>query len=250
MGIAVSKLSDISLTSEFFRLETDKGEVVIDIKQLLKEPVGSENAYFNATDICKHFGKRIDHFLKTDETKEYISKMEEFLNTSEKGELKKPLKMVITKKGRYNSGTFFHKELFLKFVSWLDVDFEIAMHQLIKKLIIYSNEIKAEREGTKILFKELSKTIEDIYIPNQTSESAKIHSYNNLSTLANIKVLGCSSKKYKKDNNIVVPKGKLFRDCLNKEQLEAIEKVEEDINGYIKYGKIYDYQKIKELILE
>ena len=243
-SIITTSLKEITLNSEFLLLKIDGKDLEIDVKKLLREPINSENIYFNATKIASFYNKKVINFLRLDGTKQYISQIEEYF----KGDLKSPL--IKTVKGKYHSGTWLHKELFIEFISWCDTGLRFKMHQLIKKLITHSNEIKIERQGTKTLFKQLSETIRDIYIPQQTSDNAKKFAYSTLMTLANIKVLGCKADKYARDNNIEIDKNKTIRDYLNKDLLIAIEKVEEDINGYIKYGKIYDYQKIKELILE
>lgn len=120
------------------------------------------------------------------------------------------------------------------------------IHKLMKEIITHSNEIKIERSNTKIHFKPLTQAIKDIYIPNQESESAKRFAYQNIATLINMKALGMSGTKYRKDNNI--DDEITLRDVLDKDTLERIDAVEMDLYGYIKYANITDYEILKEKI--
>lgn len=40
----------------------------------------TQDAYLNATQIAKHFGKRVQNYLKSDQTKEYIDELSKALN--------------------------------------------------------------------------------------------------------------------------------------------------------------------------
>ena len=150
------------------------------------------------------------------------------------------------KRGKYQGGTWFHKELFLKFASWLSPKFEVQMHQVVKQLIIYSDQLKIDRLDTKFLYKELGKTVQEIYLPKQSINGQKF-TFINLANLINLKVLGYTAKQYRELHNI--PKDKAIRDTLPDEVLEQIIEVEKDMNGYIKYGEIYDYETLKKKIL-
>ena len=68
--------------------------------------------------------------------------------------------------------------------------------------------------------------------------------------LANLKAIGMGSKEYKKTHNITDEKIKedkkiSIRDYMSQNKLDKIKKAEEDINGLIKYGKIYKYGILK-----
>ena len=236
-SIITTNLKDITLSSQFLTLLTPNGELEIDIKQLLKEPVNSDSAYFNATTVAKMYNKDLSNFTRTEGYKKYI----EMLNRDYHG-----IKMERKVRGRHHSGTWFHSKMFLKFVSWVDVEFEYGMHRFLEQLIIHSNEIKIERDNTKILYKDLSRIIDTIYIPAQESENSKKFAYSNIAGLVNIKVLGSLATKYAKDNSIEVEKGKSVRDYLEKDKLEQIKEVERVVAGIIEFGNITDYEEIKE----
>jgi len=252
-SIITSNVGELTLTSKFIKIESSKGEFVIDIQKMMKEPVNSDNAYFNATRVAEYFpNKKLAFFQRLESTKEYIKVLEdEFLDYANLAQ-SKPIKTHYTKRGKetpLNKGTFgtyLHNELFLKYLSWCDVKFEREIHRIIKHVIINANELKIERGNARFHFKPLTDVIKDIYIPAQTSDNSKKFAYSSLSNLINIAVLGASAKKYISDNNLDTEKA--LRDQLSKKQVTKIDKLEIDLHGYIKYGKVYEYQELKELL--
>lgn len=243
-SIITTSLKEVTLSSQFLTLRTPRGELEIDIKQLLKEPINSDSAYFNATEIANFFNKQYAQITRDSIWNEYVKSMEEMLNF--KYAKSTQLKLIKTVRGRYHSGTWLHSKLIVEFLRRLDVKFAVAMDLFLQDLIIHSNEIKIERSNTKIHFKPLTQAIKDIYIPNQESESAKRFAYQNIATLINMKALGMSGTKYRKDNNIDDEID--LRDVLDKDTLERIDEVEMDLYGYIKYANITDYEILKEKI--
>ena len=241
-SIVVCDLSQVTLSSQFLALKTKKGEVEIDIKQLLKEPINSDKAYFNATHIAKMYGVEMHEYLRSIKVKKYIEALEQKLSF-------KYGKIPVLKKtvrGRYHSGTWLHSKLIVDFVRWVDVDFAVELDLFIQDLIVYSNELKIERNNAKIHFSKLTDAIKDIWIPAQKSENAKKYAYSNIATLINMKVLGCPATKYTKDNGIVIEEGKSIRDYLPKHKVKEIDSLEEDVWGYIKFANITNYEILKE----
>lgn len=241
-SIITTSLKEITLSSQFLSLKTPKGEIEVDIKKLLKEPLNSDTAYFNATNVAKMYGRDLSKYFKTDNTKSYIAKREEQINF--KYPQKGGIKMVKTVRGKYHSGTWLHSKIILHFLRWVDTDLEIAMDDFMHNLIIHSNELKIERSNTKINFKPLTKAINDIYIPAQESDNAKKFAYNNMLTLINMKALGMSASKYKRIHNIADNVD--LRDVLSKEELALIDSAELDLFGYIKYANITDYETLNQ----
>jgi hypothetical protein len=227
--------------------------------------VGSEDAYINITPICKHFNKRAQNFFASPNTVQYMQLVEKkhvykVLNSSclnEKKENKsnknnslidnknKKIELVIKKRGKHNSGTWIHSELFLKFASWVSVEFEYVMHQLIKHLIRQADHVKIDRASTKHLFPPLTDATKEIWIPAQ-SENGKKFAYTNLANLINQKVIGMTAKQYRVKNKI--DSDTSTRDTFPNHILKKIEAVEKDMWGHIKYGKVTEYAELKELI--
>ena len=261
-NIITTNIKNLTLDSGFVRIESSKGEIIVDIKKMMKEPIGSEIAYFNATRVAEFFGrkKELNAFMRLKSTKEYIEILdEEFsLITRNSRNHAKPIKTHFVKRGKETNenkgtfGTYLHNELFFEYLSWCDVRFRRELHKIMKLIILQSNEIKIERANTKALFHPLTDTIRDIYVPVQTSANGKKFAYSSLMTLINMQVLGCSAKKYAHDNDIEVDTkgGKSVRDYLPKNMLEEIKLLEEDLNGYIKYAKITNYHELRNRIEE
>ena len=242
------KIETIHLKTKILEMETLNGEIIIDIQSLLKLPVGSEDAYFKVTDIAKKFDKQPKIFVnQLPSVKEYIKILEQEIKGGIIPPLKKGRSFIYTKRGKYDGGTWVHKELFLKFASWVSIQFERDMHRLVMNLLIYSDQLKIDRLDTKFLYKELGKTVQDIYQPKQ-STNKKRFTFINLANLINLKVLGFTAKDYRQIHNI--DENKAVRDTLSDDILEQIIEVEKDMNGYIKYGEIYDYDGLKKKIFK
>jgi hypothetical protein len=240
-SIIATDFSKVTLSSKFLTLKSNNCDIEVDIKKLLQEPINSDSAYFNATPIAKCYDTKVINWLRLDGTQKYIDALERQFQGADST----PLKMVKTIRGKHHSGTWLHQKLILKFIAWLDIDFEIAMYDCIEKLITHTNELKIERQNTTIHFKDLTEAIRDIYIPAQYSENAKKFAYNNLATLINLKVLGCTATKYCSDNNIEIEKDKSIRDYLSKDKVEVLDQTEKKLWALIFGAEITDYDVLK-----
>jgi len=154
--------------------------------------------------------------------------------------------LICTRKGRYNSGTWLHKELFLKFIGTMNVRLEREMHKLVMSIITQTDSVKKERQETKHKFHPLTLVIKNIYIPAQTRRDRRDYAYANIMDIANVKVLGFTAKEYKSFYNLDM--NTTVRDTLSEDELNDIVKVEEHLHGLIKYGEITDLQVLKSKI--
>ncbi|MGP9509520.1 MULTISPECIES: KilA-N domain-containing protein [unclassified Halomonas] len=84
--------------------------------------------WINATEAAKRFGKRPVDWLKQDETREYMAVLSETLNCDPKSLLK-------TRRGRYDSGTWLHPKLGVRFAQWLSTRFAVWCDLQIDRLI-------------------------------------------------------------------------------------------------------------------
>jgi hypothetical protein len=252
--IVISDIQEITLSTQFIEFEAPNGKVIIDIKNLLIS--NGDEAYFNATQVAKLFAKNnkkayllVRNYLKSKKTREYISILEEAVNKNnptQKGTIKiRFTRRGFTEKDSWKNGTWFYKDLAIDFFRFLDTRFAVMCDQFLKQVITQSYVLYIEREQTKILFKPLTDTIKNIWIPRQKTKNKKKWAYKLLMDLANLSALGVSSQKYKKDNNIEVEKGKTIRDYMSKDELKKIEEAERQINGFIEFGNIYDYEELK-----
>jgi len=154
--------------------------------------------------------------------------------------------LICTRRGKNVAGTYLHKELFLEFIGTLDVKIRRQMHKLIMNVIAKSDTLKEERAGTILKFHPLTDVIKDLYVPMQKEGAGKSMAYANLMNILNKKVLGVVASVYRKSHNL--EKGSLIRHTLNEIDLKEIMRLEEVLFYHIKYGKITNYHKLKELI--
>jgi hypothetical protein len=95
----------------------------------------TSDAYLNATQIAKHFNKRVQHYLDSDRTKEYIQELTKAANPA----LNKNQLVIVKKGGKVGeSGTWLHPKLTIDFARWLSAKFAIWCDMQIEK-ILHSN---------------------------------------------------------------------------------------------------------------
>ncbi len=88
----------------------------------------NEHGWLNATKAAACFNKRPVDWLNLDSTKEYISMLAEISNCEK-------ISLLKTKRGRHNSGTWFHPDLAVAFARWLDTRFSIWCDKQIKAIL-------------------------------------------------------------------------------------------------------------------
>lgn len=88
----------------------------------------TSEAWFNATTVAAHFGRRPVDWLALDSTKDYIAHLGAVLNCEESSLLR-------TKAGRHGGGTWLHPKLAVAFARWLDVRFAIWCDMQIDKIL-------------------------------------------------------------------------------------------------------------------
>ena len=273
--INIATNNPLKLSDKFFEFKLDDINIKIDLTILFKEKVDSKDAYINITSFFKSKYCRFDSFEKwyrNAEIQRYIQgKNRRFLNNPNLGYLENiekiykkslwfdkdwletPTPLIISRKGKYG-GTWLHYEIFLKFLTSLDVEMEIEVYDIMQKLISEVHIMKISRENTKFLFHPLTDIIKDVWIPAQKSENSKKWAYSMLLDLANLKALGITSKQYKENNNISAEQIKednniSIRDYMSKDELAKIESAEQDIWGLIKYAKILNYADLKKSLI-
>lgn len=84
--------------------------------------------WINATEAAKRFAKKPNDWLKQDETKEYLREMSAALNCD-------PESLLKTRRGRYDSGTWLHPKLGVRFAQWLSTRFAVWCDLQIDRLI-------------------------------------------------------------------------------------------------------------------
>lgn len=92
----------------------------------------SQDAFLNATEIAKQFGKRVQNYLKSEQTQEYITALAEALFGASKQN-----QLVIIKKGgkAQEQGTWLHPKLAIDFARWLNPKFAVWCDIQIEKIL-------------------------------------------------------------------------------------------------------------------
>jgi hypothetical protein len=111
------------------------------------------DAYINATEIAKAFGKKPSHWLELDSTKEYIFELAGMSALQQN-------QLVTTKLGspENGGGTWLHPDLGVLFARWLNVRFAIWADRQIKDILIVKKKDMSDLSSLEVL-KEYQKMV-------------------------------------------------------------------------------------------
>ena len=110
----------------------------------------------------------------------------------------------ISKRGKYNGGTFAHPDIAFEFASWLSPEFKLYLiqeFQRLKKNEAYQNKIdwNANRILAKANYLVHTEAVKNYIIPNLTSKQIKF-AYAEEADLINVALFGMTAKEWR-DNN-------------------------------------------------
>ena len=145
---------------------------------------------------------------------------------------------IITKRGKYASGTFAHKDIALQFASWISPEINLY---IIKEFQRLKTEEQAQigwnikRELSKINYRIHTDAIkENIIIQNEITKEQANFVYANEADMLNVALFGKTASEWRKENPKL--KGNL-RDYADINQLICLSNLE-NINAYlIEQGK-------------
>lgn len=111
---------------------------------------------------------------------------------------------IISKQGRYNSGTYAHPDIAFEFASWISAEFKLYLVQEFERLKqneSYQNKIdwSVRRELAKTNYKIHTDSIKENIIPTLT-EKQKLYVYANEADLLNVALFGMTAKEWKDKN--------------------------------------------------
>lgn len=112
---------------------------------------------------------------------------------------------IISKQGRYNSGTYAHPDIAFEFASWISAEFKLYLVQEFERLKqneCYQNKIEwsVRRELAKTNYKIHTDSIKENIIPILT-EKQKLYAYANEADLLNVALFGMTAKEWKDKNS-------------------------------------------------
>ena len=186
--------------------------------------IDSENR-FCLNDMAKFFPKKsLKQWLRNKSTKELIDITQDFLNGSDLTHLK----IVSTKKGRHNSGTYAQEIIAMDFAMWLDPMFKL------KVIMNYTQGKDALKEWN--IDRRLSARVHQLQSEaiEHTKEDPKPYHYMNEAIMINIIVFGRHEKE--------------IRDTATPKQLAHLYKLMTVNSVYIEQG--ISYQERKALLSE
>ena len=110
----------------------------------------------------------------------------------------------ISKRGKYNGGTFAHPDIALEFASWIDSAFKLHLikeFERLKQNESYQNQINwsVRRELAKTNYKIHTDSIKENIIPTLT-EKQKLYVYANEADILNVALFGMTAKEWKDKN--------------------------------------------------
>lgn len=227
-----------------------KNEIIVSDINIRFNKINEED-YICLTDIAKaknpqHTGLVIAHWLRNYSTIEYLGLWESLhnpnFNVAEFGNIKNKSGEnafiltaqdwiektnaigIISKAGRYG-GTYAHRDIALKFASWISVEFELYLNVEFQRLKAQEQkdiEWNAKREIAKLNYHIHTDAIKENIVPS-LSEKQKNFIYANEADLLNVALFGMTASEWKVANP--TQKGNI-RDYASIEQLLVIANME------------------------
>ena len=156
---------------------------------------------------------------------------------------------MISKSGRYDSGTYAHSDIALEFASWLSPEFKLYViqeFQRLKKNEAYQEKIdwKANRLLSKLNYTIYTDAIKNYIVP-ELSESQKKIVYANEADVLNVALFGMTSKEWK-NSNPNLAKNRNIRDYANLLQLVILNNLQ-NINSTLIEEKIPQSERLLRL---
>lgn len=110
----------------------------------------------------------------------------------------------ISKRGKYDGGTFAHPDIALEFASWIDPAFKLYLIKEFERLKYnesYQNKIEwsVRRSLSKTNYRIHTDSIKEKLIPSLT-EKQKLYVYANEADLLNVALFGITAKEWKEKN--------------------------------------------------
>lgn len=110
----------------------------------------------------------------------------------------------VSKRGKYDGGTFAHPDISLEFASWIDSAFKLYLikeFERLKQNESYQNKIdwSVRRELAKTNYKIHTDSIKENLIPTLT-ENQKLYVYANEADILNVALFGMTAKEWKQKN--------------------------------------------------
>ena len=145
---------------------------------------------------------------------------------------------IITKSGRYDSGTYAHEDIALEFASWISAEFKLYFIKEFRRLKKEENEKKSldwnlKRNLAKINYTIHTNAIKEKLIPKKLNKKQREKVYASEADILNMAIFGKTANEWKKENK--EKKGNI-RDYASVIQLVCLSNLESLNSVFIKEG--------------
>lgn len=165
----------------------------------------------------------------------------------------------VSKRGKYDGGTFAHPDIALEFASWIDSAFKLYLikeFERLKQNESYQSKIdwSVRRELAKTNYKIHTDSIKQNIIPTLT-EKQKLYVYANEADILNVALFGMTAKEWKDKNSNLDGNMRNYSDILqlvilsNLENLNS-EMIAQGIEQKIRLEKLNEIAKKQYSILQ
>ena len=146
---------------------------------------------------------------------------------------------IVSKSGRYNSGTYAHPDIAFEFASWLSPEFKLYLiqeFQRLKKNEAYQNKIEwnANRLLTKANYLIHTDAVKNYIVPCLT-EKQKNYIYAEEADVLNVALFGMTAKEWREKNREFAKTGNI-RDYTDLLHLIILNNLESNNAEFIKQG--------------
>ena len=145
-------------------------------------------------------------------------------------------KSLFVSAGRYNSGTYAHKDIAFEFASWLSPEFKLYLiteFQRLKKLEYDKLEWSAKRELAKVNYKIHTSSIKENLIVKELTKEQIYFTYASEADLLNVALFGITAGEWRKHNKDLDGN---MRDYASVEQLLVLANMESYNSTLIEEG--------------
>ncbi|MFA6255869.1 MAG: KilA-N domain-containing protein [Candidatus Absconditabacterales bacterium] len=111
---------------------------------------------------------------------------------------------LISKSGKYGGGTFAHKDIALKFASWVSIEFELYLikeFQRLKAQETHALDRNVKRFLTKMNYKIHTDAIKQHLIPKELSQNAVNILYADEADVLNLALFGMTARQWQSKND-------------------------------------------------
>lgn len=156
---------------------------------------------------------------------------------------------IVSKQGRYNSGTFAHPDIAFEFASWLSPEFKLYLIKEFERLKTneshqYNIEWNVSRLLSKASYVIHTNAIKEYIVPTLTEEQKRFI-YSDEADVLNVALFGMTAKEWRERNSELAENGNI-RECADLLHLIILNNLQ-NINAELIEEKIPQYERLVRL---